>query len=58
MVCAILANMMDPSVTFIQTLIELVCYAQGLRDKGMKSLNTLGVTGKWKRRKRKTETES
>ena len=43
MVCAILANM-DPSVTFMQTLIGLACYAQGLRDKGMKLLNTLGVT--------------
>lgn len=44
MVCSILANMMDPSVTFVQTLIGLACYAQGLRDKGMKLLNTFGVT--------------
>ena len=40
MVCSILANVMDPS--FVQTLIGLACYAQGLRDKGMKLLNTFG----------------
>ena len=40
--CALLANMMDPSVTFMQTLIG--CYAQGLRDKEIKLLNTFGVT--------------
>ena len=27
-------NMMDPSVTFLQTLIGLACYAQGVCDKG------------------------
>ena len=43
MVCSILANMMDPSVTFVQTLIGLACYVQGLRDKGMKLSNTFGV---------------
>ena len=33
MICALLVNMMDPSVTFIQTLIGLAFYAQGLRDR-------------------------
>ena len=44
MVCAILANMMDGRSTFLQTLIGLVCYGQGLRDKGMKFLNAFGVS--------------
>ena len=44
MVCAILANNMDPRKTFLQTLVGLACYAQGLRDKGMKLLNSFGVT--------------
>ena len=44
MVRLILANMMDPSVTFVQNLIGLACYVQGLCDKGMKLLNTFGVT--------------
>ena len=41
MVCALLANNMDPGKTFLQTLVGLACYAQGLRDKGMK---LFGVT--------------
>ena len=44
MVCAILANMMDTRSCFLQTLIGLACYAQGLRDKGMKFLNAFGIT--------------
>ena len=44
MVCAILANMMDTRSCFLQTLIGLACYAQGLRDKGMKVLNASGIT--------------
>ena len=44
MVCAILANMMDGRSTFLQTLIGLICYGQGLRDKGMKFLNPFGVS--------------
>ena len=44
MVCAILANNMDPRKTFLQTLVGLACYAQGLRNKGMKLLNSFGVT--------------
>ena len=44
MVYAILANMMDGRSCFLQTLIGLACYAQGLRDKGMKVLNAFGIT--------------
>ena len=44
MICAIMANNMDPRNCFLQTLIGLACYAQGLRDKGMKLLNSFGVT--------------
>lgn len=43
-VCAIMANNIDPRKCFLQTLIGLACYAQGLRDKGMKLLNSFGVT--------------
>ena len=44
MICAIMVNNMDPRKCFLQTLIGLACYAQGLRDKGMKLLNSFGVT--------------
>ena len=44
MVCALLANIMDHRNCFIQTLIGLGCYAQGLRDKGFKLLNAFGVS--------------
>ena len=44
MICAIMANNMDPRNCFMQTLIGLACYAQGLRDKGIKLLNAFGVT--------------
>ena len=44
MICAIMANNMDPRKCFLQTLIGLACYAQGLRDKGLKLLNSFGVT--------------
>ena len=36
-------NAMDPRNTFLQTLLGLACYAQGLRDKGFKILNAFGV---------------
>ena len=42
--CAIMANNMDPRKCFLQTLIGLACFAQGLRDKGMKLQNSVGVT--------------
>ena len=44
MVCAIMANMMDTRSCFLQTLIGLASYAQGLRDKGMKLMNCFGIT--------------
>ena len=44
MICAIMANNMDPRKCSLQTLIGLACYAHGLRDKGMKLLNSFGVT--------------
>ena len=44
MICAIMANNMDPRKCFLQTLIGLACYAQGLRDEGMKLLNSFGIT--------------
>lgn len=43
MVIAILTNAMDPRNTFLQTLLGLACYAQGLRDKGFRILNAFGV---------------
>ena len=39
MVCALLVNLMDHRKCFMQTLVGLGCYAQGLRDKGFKLLN-------------------
>ena len=36
--------MVDTKSCFLQTLIGLACYAQGLRDKGMKLLNSFGIT--------------
>ena len=44
MISAIMANNMDPRKCFLQTLVGLACYAQGLRDKGMQLLNCFGVT--------------
>ena len=44
MVCALLVNIMDHRKRFMQTLVGLGCYAQGLRDKGFKLLNALGVS--------------
>lgn len=44
MVCSILANTMDPRACFMQTLLGLACYSQGLRDKGVALLNAFGVT--------------
>ncbi len=41
---SLLANTYDPSCCFFQTLIGLTCYSQGLRDKGFRVLNALGVT--------------
>ena len=43
MASALLSNALDPRRCFIQTLIGLACYAQGLRDKGFKILNAFGV---------------
>ena len=43
MVSALLSNALDPRSCFLQTLIGLACYAQGLRDKGFKVLNAFGV---------------
>ena len=43
MIACLLANAMDPRNTFLQTLIGLVCYANGLRDKGFKILNAFGI---------------
>ena len=43
MASALLSNALDPRSCFLQTLIGLACYAQGLRDKGFKILNALGV---------------
>ena len=43
MVSALLSNALDPRSCFLQTLIGLACYAQGLRDKGFKILNAFGV---------------
>ena len=39
-----MANMMDTRSCFLQALIGLACYSQGIRDKGMKFLNAFGVT--------------
>ena len=44
MICAIMANTVDPRNCFMQTLLGLACYAQGFRDKGIKLLNAFGVT--------------
>ena len=44
MICAIMANMMDTRSCFLQILVGLACYSQGLRDKGMKILNAFGIT--------------
>lgn len=44
MICALLVNIMDHHKCFMQTLVGLGCYAQGLRDKGFKLLNALVVS--------------
>ena len=36
--------MMDARACFIQTLLGLACYSQGLRDKGIALLNSFGIT--------------
>ena len=43
MVIALFCNPMIPSC-FFQTLVGLICYAYGLRDKGFELLNMLGCT--------------
>ena len=43
MVIALICNTMNPSC-FFQTVVGLVCYAYGLRDKGFELLNMLGCT--------------
>ena len=44
MVIALLCVKMNPNCCFFQTLIGLICYAYGLRDKGFDVLNTPGCT--------------
>lgn len=42
MIIALLCFTMNPSCCFIQTIIGLMCYAYGLRDKGFELLNAMG----------------
>ena len=35
---------MNPQCCFVQTIVGLMCYAYGLRDKGFDLLNTMGCT--------------
>ena len=44
MVIALLCFTMNPQCCFIQTLMGLMCYAYGLRDKGFELLNAVGCT--------------
>ena len=44
MIVALLCFTMNPQCLFIHTLLGLVCYAYGLRDKGFELLNTMGCT--------------
>ena len=44
MIIAILCLTMNPQCCFVQTLMGLMCYAYGLRDKGFDLLNTMGCT--------------
>ena len=44
MVIALLCFTMNPSCCFFQTLVGLLCYAYGLRDKGFEMLNALGCS--------------
>ena len=42
MIISLLCFTMDPRCCFLQTLIGLLCYAYGLRDKGFEALNAFG----------------
>lgn len=44
MIVALLSYTMNPSISFMQTLVGLVCYSFGLQDAGFKILNMLGIT--------------
>ena len=44
MIIALLCFTMNPQCCFIQTIVGLMCYAYGLRDKGFDLLNTMGCT--------------
>lgn len=44
MIIALLCFTMNPSCCFFQTLVGLLCYAYGLRDKGFQMLNALGYS--------------
>ena len=44
MIIALLCFTMNPSCCFFQTLVGLLCYAYGLRDKGFEMLNALGCS--------------
>ena len=44
MVSGLLCCTMNPQRCFIQTLIGLMCYAYGQRDKGFELLNAMGCT--------------
>lgn len=43
-IISLLCYTKNPSITFIQTIIGLVCYAYGLRDKGFEILNAFGCS--------------
>ena len=42
-IAAMLSYAMNPKACFFQTLIGLVCYSFGLRDRGYDMLNALGI---------------
>ena len=44
MIIALLCFTMNPTCCFYQTLVGLICYAYGLRDKGFEMLNALGCS--------------
>lgn len=44
MIIALLCFTMNPQCCFIQTIVGLMCYAYGLRDKEFDLLNTMGCT--------------
>ena len=44
MIIALLCFTMNPTCCFYQTLVGLICYEYGLRDKGFEMLNALGCS--------------